>query len=272
MNILMSGGSRGIGLAIAKRMAREGASVAILAKTAEPHPKLPGTIHTAAAEIEEAGGKALAIVGDVRDAEVCARAAKEAAEAFGGLDAVVNNASAIDLRGMGDLPLKSLDLMLSVNFRGTFALTQAALPWLRESSHAHVLTLSPPLRTEHGWYRSSAYAVAKFAMTITTLGLAEEFRSQGIAGNCLWPKTTIATAAVANLLGGEELMAKSRTPELYADAAGIVLERPPRECTANAYLCEDVLAEEGIIDLAPYAFQPGQTDFATDLFVGDPPA
>ena len=209
----MSGGSRGIGLAIAKKIAADGANVAILAKTDQPHPKLPGTIHTAAAEIEEAGGTALPIVGDVRDEESVADAVAQTVEKFGGIDIVVNNASAINLAPMADLEPKRLDLMLDIEIRGTFLLTRAALPHLRESDHAHVLTLSPPLSTDPKWLKGhSAYTVAKYGMTMLTLGLAQDEAANGIAANCLWPRTLIATAAVQNLLGGDAAMAAARTP------------------------------------------------------------
>ncbi len=208
--MIMSGGSRGIGLAIAKKAAAEGANVAIIAKTDQPHPKLEGTVHTAAAEIEEAGsGGALAIVGDVRDEQSVAGAVEQTVERFGGIDIVVNNASAINLAPMRDLPVKRLDLMLDINLRGTFVLTQAALPHLRESDHAHVLSLSPPLSADPKWLRGhSAYTVAKYGMTMVTLGVAADEADAPIAANTLWPRTLIATAAVQNLLGGDEAMAQ----------------------------------------------------------------
>jgi citronellol/citronellal dehydrogenase len=264
--VVMSGGSRGIGLAIAKRIARDGANLALIAKTAEPHPKLPGTVFTAAEEVEEAGGQALPIVGDVRDAEQVAAAVAQTAEKFGGVDIVVNNASAINLAPMADLEVKRYDLMQSINSRGTFVLTKAALPHLRESDHAHVLTLSPPLSADPKWLKgNSAYTLSKMGMTMLTLGLAQDEASNGVAGNCLWPRTIIATAAVQNLLGGDEAMARARTPEIYADAAYAILDRDPRECTGNAYIDDEVLAEEGVTDLSKYS-QPG-AELALDLFV-----
>jgi citronellol/citronellal dehydrogenase len=267
--VLMSGGSRGIGLAIAKRLAREGAKIALLAKTAEPHPKLPGTIYTAAEKIEAAGGEALPIVGDVRDDEQVAGAVARTVERFGGVDIVVNNASAINLAPIADLEPKRYDLMLDINTRGTFLLTRAALPHLRESEHAHVLTLSPPLTTDPKWLaRHAAYTVSKMGMTMLTLGLAADEREAGIGANCLWPRTIIATAAVQNLLGGDEAMARARTPEIYADAAHEILRRDPRECTGNAYIDDEVLAEAGITDLSVYEAGP-EGELVLDLFVDD---
>jgi citronellol/citronellal dehydrogenase len=266
--ILMSGGSRGVGLAIALRAARDGANVALIAKTAEPHPKLEGTIHTAAAEIEAAGGQALPIVGDIRDADLVARAAEQAAERFGGIDIVVNNASAIALMGTADLPVKAFDLMQTINVRGTFVLTKAALPYLERSDHAHILTLSPPLNLSPRWLGPHAgYTISKYSMSLLTLGWAEELREQGIAANCLWPRTLIATAAVQNLLGGEEAMARARTPAIYADSAYAVLNRPPAEATGNCYIDDEVLAQEGVTDLERYRAAPGDGDLQLDIFL-----
>jgi citronellol/citronellal dehydrogenase len=263
----MSGGSRGIGLAIAKKIAADGANVAILAKTDQPHPKLPGTIHTAAAEIEEAGGTALPILGDVRDEDSVAGAVAQTVEKFGGIDIVVNNASAINLAPMFDLEPKRLDLMLDIEIRGTFLLTRAALPHLRESDHAHVLTLSPPLSTDPKWLKGhSAYTVAKYGMTMLTLGLAQDEAANGIAANCLWPRTLIATAAVQNLLGGDEAMRKARTPAIYADSALAVLRRDPRECTGNSFIDDEVLMEEGVTDFSEYQADPSG-ELALDLFI-----
>jgi citronellol/citronellal dehydrogenase len=263
----MSGGSRGIGLAIAKRIAADGANLALIAKTAEPHPKLPGTVFTAAEEIEEAGGTALPIVGDVRDAEQVESAVAQAAERFGGIDIVVNNASAINLAPIADLEVKRYDLMLDINTRGTFVLTRAALPHLRESDHAHVLTLSPPLSADPKWLKgNAAYTVSKMGMTMLTLGLAADEAQNGVGANCLWPRTIIATAAVQNLLGGDEAMARARMPDIYADAAYEIVRRDPAECTGNAYIDDEVLAEAGITDLSKYASGDG-SDLALDLFV-----
>ncbi len=264
---IISGGSRGIGLEIAKRIAADGGKVALVAKTDKPHPKLPGTIHTAAAEIEEAGGEALAIVGDVRDENGVSEAVADAAEKFGGLDIVVNNASAINLAPMRDLEVKRFDLMQQINSRGTFVLTRAALPHLRESDHAHVLTLSPPLTNDPKWLANhSAYTLSKMGMTMITLGLAADEKQAGIGANCLWPRTIIATAAVQNLLGGDEAMKQARSPEIYSDAAYEILRRDPRECTGNAYIDDEVLAEAGITDLEKYSMTPG-AEPALDLFV-----
>ena len=270
--VVMSGGSRGIGLAIAEAVAREGARVALLAKTDQPHPKLPGTIHTAAEAIEEAGGEALPMVGDVRDeAQVEAFVAK-AVERWGGVDVVVNNASAINLAPIADLEPKRFDLMLNINVRGTHVLTWAALPHLRESDHAHVLTLSPPLSTDRRWLKGhAAYTVAKMGMTMLTLGVAEDEREHGVGANCLWPRTMIATAAVQNLLGGDAAMAVSRTPEIVADAAKVILERDPREATGNTYIDDEVLAEAGITDLDRYRFGT-DGELALDIFVDGWPA
>jgi citronellol/citronellal dehydrogenase len=264
--VLMSGGSRGIGLAIATRLAQEGANVAMLAKTDQPDPRLEGTIHTAAAEVEAAGGKALAIVGDVRDEAQVEVAVAKTVERFGGIDVVVNNASAISIAPIADLPVKRYDLMLNINTRGTFVLTKVALPPLRQSDRAHVLTLSPPLSSDPKWLRGhAAYTVSKMGMSMLTLGLAADEAEHGVAGNALWPRTLIATAAVQNLLGGDAAMAAARTPEIMADAAFEILRRDPRECTGNAFIDDEVLAEAGITDLSKYA-APG-AELALDLFV-----
>jgi citronellol/citronellal dehydrogenase len=264
--VVMSGGSRGIGLAIAVALAGEGAKVALLAKTDQPHPRLPGTIHTAAEAIEAAGGEALGVVGDVRDdAQVEDFVARVQAR-WGRVDVVVNNASAINLAPVAALEPKRYDLMLDVNTRGTFLLTRAALPHLRESDHAHVLTLSPPLSTDPRWLRGhAAYTVSKMGMTMLTLGVAEDEREHGVGANALWPRTLIATAAVQNLLGGDKAMAMSRTPEIVADAARVILERDPRTATGNAYIDDEVLAEAGITDLSRY--KAGAGELALDLFV-----
>jgi citronellol/citronellal dehydrogenase len=263
---VMSGGSRGIGLAIAVALARAGARIALLAKTDQPHPKLPGTIHTAAEEIEAAGGEALPVVGDVRDDAQVEAFVAAAAERWGGVDVVVNNASAINLAPIADLPPKRYDLMLDINARGTFLLTRAALPYLRQSDRAHVLTLSPPLSADPRWLRGhAAYTVSKMGMTMLTLGLAADEREHGVGANCLWPRTLIATAAVQNLLGGDQAMAMSRTPEIVADAARVILERDPRQATGNAYIDDEVLAEAGVTDLDRY--RAGDGELALDLFV-----
>jgi citronellol/citronellal dehydrogenase len=267
--LIMSGGSRGIGLAIAIRAARDGANVALIAKTDKPDPRLPGTIHTAAAEIEAAGGTALPIVGDVRDEDSVAAAVDATVERFGGIDIVVNNASAITLANIGDLPVKKYDLMLGINTRGTFVLTSLALPHLGAAENAHVLTLSPPLNMDRKWLAGHApYTVSKYGMTMLTLGVAESRRDQGIAANCLWPRTLIATAAVQNLLGGDAAMAVARTPEIVADAAHEILSRPARECTGNTFIDEEVLAEAGVTDLSKYRYGTGaEDDLQPDIFL-----
>jgi citronellol/citronellal dehydrogenase len=262
--MFMSGGSRGIGLAIALRAARDGAKVGLMAKTAEPHPKLPGTVFTAAEEIEAAGGEALPIVGDIRDAEAVEAAAAQTAERFGGIDLVVNNASAINLAPMRELPVKRFDLMQQINARGTFVVTQACLPHLRESDHAHVLTLSPPLSVDRRWLAAhSAYTLSKMGMTMITLGVAAD--EPAIGANCLWPRTIIATAAVQNLLGGDEAMSRARTPEILADAAHAILVRDPGSTTGNTFIDDEVLAEAGITDLDGYAAEGA--DLVLDIFV-----
>lgn len=263
--LLISGGSRGIGLAIAVRAARDGANVALLAKTDAPHPRLEGTVHTAATAIEEAGGRALAVVGDVRSDDDIARAVAATLDRFGGIDVVVNNASVIDLSGSLELEPKKYDLMQDVNVRGTFMLSRAAVPALKASANPHILSLSPPLNLSPKWLGAfPGYLLAKYGMTLATLGLAAEFAADGIAANTLWPRTTIATAAVRFALGGEAMIRRSRTPEIYADAAHLVLCRSSRECTGQSLIAEDVLAEAGIIDLSGYAAVPGTPD--SDLF------
>lgn len=259
--ILMSGGSRGIGLAIALRAAREGANIAMLAKTATPHPRLEGTIFDAADAVVTAGGAAHPIVGDVRDDDDIARAVADTHDRFGGIDIVINNASVIDLSGSADLAAKKYDLMQDVNVRGTFMLSRAALPALTASRNPHILSLSPPLNVTPRWLGAhTAYSLAKFGMTMATLGMAEEFREQGIAANTLWPRTTIATAAVKNIIGGEKLMRLSRTPQIYADAAYEVITAPAAELTGQALIVEDVLEAAGVTDLSGYAAVPGTPD------------
>ena len=263
--MFMSGGSRGIGLAIAARAARDGLKVALMAKTAEPHPKLPGTIYSAAEEIEAAGGQALPIVGDIGVGVETAVA--KTVERFGGIDLVVNNASAINLAPMRDLEVKRFDLMQQINARGTFVVTRACLPHLRESDHAHVLTLSPPLSADPRWLKGhSAYTLSKMGMTMITLGVAADEAEAGIAANCLWPRTIIATAAVQNLLGGDEAMARSRMRAIVADAAYEILNRDPRSCTGNVFIDDEVLAEAGIADLDQYSGTP-DAELALDIFV-----
>ena len=251
--ILMSGGSRGIGLAIAERAARDGANVAIIAKTDTPHPKLEGTIHTAAEAIEAAGGKALPILGDVRDDDSVADAVARTVEAFGGIDIVVNNASAIDLSPTSEMAMKKYDLMQDINCRGSYLLSKTALPHLEKSEAAHVLTLSPPLNLNPKWAgQHLGYTIAKYGMSLVTLGLAEELRDRRIAANSLWPRTTIATAAVQNLLGGAETVARSRDPQIMSDAAYEILTRDPATCTGNFFIDDEVLAEAGVTDMSVY--------------------
>jgi citronellol/citronellal dehydrogenase len=265
--LFISGGSRGVGLAIAIRAARDGANVALIAKTGAPHPKLEGTVYTAAEQIEAAGGRALPIVGDIREETQAARAVAQAAERFGGIDVCVNNASAISLSGTEALEIKRYDLMQAINARGTFVVSRACIPHLKRSGNPHILTLSPPISLEPRWLGPHiGYTIAKYGMTLCALGFAAEFRDDGIASNALWPRTLIATAAVQNLLGGDEAMARSRTPELYADAAYAVITKPSRECSGNAFLCEDVLAAEGVTDFDRYAYRPG-AEPQVDMFV-----
>jgi citronellol/citronellal dehydrogenase len=267
--IVMSGGSRGIGLAIALRAAQDGANVALIAKTAEPHPRLQGTVFTAAEEIEAAGGEALAIVGDVRDDAVIADAVEQAVERFGGIDIVVNNASAIDVSPSLSISMKRYDLMQDVNARATFLLSRTCVPYLRDVSNPHVLTLSPPLSLDPKWFGAHlAYTLAKFGMSMCTLGMAVEHADSGIAFNSLWPRTIIATAAVQNLLGGDAAMARSRRPEIVADAAHAILTRPARETTGNFFIDDEVLAEAGISDFGSYAYT-ADADLLIDLFVED---
>ena len=266
--MIMSGGSRGIGLAIAVAAARQGANVALLAKTDVPDPRLPGTIHTAAAEIEAAGGQALAVVGDVRDEASVNAAVEQTVARFGGIDYCVNNASAIALAGTEELPIKKFDLMQQIQLRGTYLLSRAALPHLRESANGHILSLSPPVNLDPKWLGAHpAYTLAKYGMSLLTLGWAAEYAERGVAANCLWPQTLIATAAVQNLLGGDEAVAKARTPEIMADAAVAILARDARTVTGNAFIDVDVLREEGITDLSRYG---GTGELEYDIFI-DPP-
>ena len=265
--LFISGGSRGIGLEIALRAARDGANVGLIAKTGEPHPHLPGTFFTAAGAIEAAGGRALPGVGDIRDASQVESAVAATVERFGGVDVCVNNASAINLAGTEALDMKRYDLMQDINTRGTFVVSRACIPHLKRAENPHILTLSPPISLEPRWLGPHvAYTIAKYGMSLCALGFAAELREEGIASNALWPRTLIATAAVRNLLGGDEAMAASRKPQLYADAAYAVITRPSRECTGNTFLCEDVLAEEGVTDMDLYAYVPGSTP-QVDLFV-----
>lgn len=266
--LVISGASRGIGLAIAVAAARQGANVVLLAKTAEPHPKLDGTIYTAAAEIEAAGGKAVPVIGDVRKEEDVQRLVDTAVAQFGGIDICVNNASAISLDGTESLSAKRFDLMTSIQLRGSFLLARACLPHLREAGNPHILSLSPPLNLRPRWLGlAPAYMTAKYGMSLLTLGWAAEYADDGIAANCLWPETFISTAAVKNLLGGDEIVAKSRSAAVVADAAVHILTQPARACTGNTFIDADVLRRAGLTDLSRYGV--GDT-LEYDLFV-DPP-
>ena len=251
--LFITGSSRGIGKAIALRAARDGANIVIAAKTRKPHPRLPGTIYTAAEEIERAGGQALPLAVDIRDADAVQAAADQAATHFGGIDILVNNASAINLSGTRETSLKRFDLMHQINTRGTFVCVQACLPHLQKGANPHVLMLSPPLNMEARWFSPHvAYTMAKYGMSMCVLGMAQEFRAAGIAFNALWPKTAIATAAVRNLLGGGEAVARSRKPEIVADAAYAILGRDSRTCTGQFFIDEDVLRAEGVTDFRGY--------------------
>jgi citronellol/citronellal dehydrogenase len=266
--IVMSGGSRGIGLAIALRAAGDGANVVLIAKTDQADPRLEGTIHTAAAAIEEAGGRALKVVGDVRDDEILETAVERAVETFGGVDICVNNASVINLSGTLDLQPKRYDLMLDVNVRGTFMLSRACLPYLLKSDNGHVLTLSPPFNWSQRWLAAHpAYTVAKYAMTIATLGIAAEFADQRVAANCLWPRTIIGTDAVKNLYGGEDSVRKSRTPQIMADAAYEVLTSPSRELSGQTLLDEEILRSRGVTDFSQYSLASGDSELELDIYV-----
>lgn len=265
--LFISGASRGIGKAIALRAAQDGANVVIAAKTAEPHPKLPGTIFSAAEEIEAAGGKALPVIVDVRDEAQIQAAVAQAVERFGGIDILVNNASAISLTGTLQTPMKRFDLMHQINTRGTFACSQACLPYLLKAENPHILNLSPPLNMEERWFAPHvAYTMAKFGMSMCVLGMAGEFRDEGVAVNALWPRTVIATAAVQNLLGGDETIRASRKPEIMADAAHVILTRKSRECTGNFFIDDEVLTSAGVADLSGYSMTPGE-ELLPDYFI-----
>ena len=265
--LFITGASRGIGLAIAKRAAADGANVAVAAKTAEPHPKLEGTIYTAAEEIEAAGGRALPCVVDIRYQDQVQAAIDRTLETFGGLDILVNNASAIQLTGTLHTDMKRYDLMHHINTRGTFLCSKLAVPHLKQAQNPHVLNLSPPLNMEERWFAPHvAYTMAKFGMSLCVLGMAGEFRSDGIAFNALWPRTAIATAAIRNLMGGDEAMRRSRKPEIMADAAHWILTQPSRDCTGNFFIDDEVMAKAGVTDLTPYAVDPS-ADLVPDFFV-----
>lgn len=268
--VFITGGSRGIGLAIALRAAKDGASIAIAAKTADPNPKLPGTIFSAAQEIRDAGGEALPIQCDIRDENQIESAIRQAAQEFGGIDILINNASAINLTKTEVTPAKRFDLMFDVNVRGTFLTSQSAIPYLRDSAKAgrnpHILNLAPPLSMKAKWFKNHvAYTMAKYGMSMCVLGMSEEFKRDGIAVNALWPRTAIDTAALAMIPGIDT--AACRTPEILADAAYIILNRPAAESTGNFYVDDEVLASEGITDLDKYAVVPGTKDFLLDFFL-----
>lgn len=265
--LFITGASRGIGLAIGLRAAREGANVAIAAKTAEPHPKLEGTIYTAAEEIEKAGGKALPLLCDIRDEAQLAGAVEKTVQTFGGLDICVNNASAISLTPTLDTDMKRYDLMHQINTRGTFMTSKLCIPHLERSENPHILMLSPPLDMKAKWFAGHvAYSIAKYGMSLCVLGLAAELKPKGIAVNALWPRTTIATAAVNNLLGGEKIMKASRTPEIIADAAHLIFTLPSREFTGNFFIDDTLLAKHGVTDFDKYRVDPSQ-DLMPDFFV-----
>ena len=267
--LLITGASRGIGLAIGLRAARDGANIVIAAKTAEPHPKLEGTIFTAAKEIEAAGGKALPLMVDIREEAAVAEGMKKAAETFGGIDIVVNNASAINLTQTVQIDMKRYDLMQQINQRGTFMVSKYAIPYLEKAENPHILMLSPPLDMKEKWFAGHvAYSMAKYGMSLVVLGLAGELRAKGIAVNALWPRTTIATAAVRNLLGGDMMMNASRTPEILADAAHMIFEKPSKGFTGNFLIDDSFLAGEGVTDFEQYRIDPSVA-LAPDFFVPD---
>lgn len=266
--VFITGGSRGIGRAIALACARQGANVVIGAKSDTPHPKLPGTIHSVAEEIRAAGGQALPLVLDVRDGEQVRQRVNEAAEHFGGIDALVNNAGAIRLTGVENLKASRYDLMHQVNARAVFLCSQAALPWLKASNNAHILSLSPPLNLDTKWFAQyGPYTTTKYAMTMLSMGMAEEFRRYDIAVNCLWPKTLIATAAIEFEVGGPQMMAQGRKPEIMADAAVSILNRPGTSLTGQALIDEDVLREGGVTDFEQYRYADGDKPLLPDLFL-----
>ena len=268
--VVISGGSRGVGLEIAKALGKDGANIAILAKTTEPHPTLPGTIYTAAEEIEAVGGKALPIVCDIRFEDQVQNAVDQAANEFGSIDICINNASAIHLTDTENTPMKRYDLMHNINVRGTFMFSQKCIPYLKSGKNPHILTLSPPIDIARKWFGITlAYTTAKYGMSLVAHGLAEELGKYGIASNCLWPRTSLDTAAVRNVIGAE-LIKGSRKPSIYADAAYAVLKRDSKECTGNFFLDQDVLEEEGVTDFDQYAIDPEAT-LVSDFFVDDNP-
>jgi citronellol/citronellal dehydrogenase len=265
--LFITGASRGIGKAIGLRAARDGANIVVAAKTAEPHPKLDGTVYTAVEEFKAAGGKALACITDIRYEEQVQAAVDQAVATFGGIDILVNNASAIHLTGTLDTPMKRYDLMHGINTRGTFLVSKTCLPHLLKAANPHILNISPPLSMQAKWFAPFvAYTMAKFGMSMCVLGMAEEFREQGVAVNALWPRTTIATAAVQNLLGGDALIRESRKPDIMADAAHAIFTRSSRECTGNFFIDEDLLRSTGVSDFGHYSVVPGAS-LREDFFV-----
>jgi len=266
--LFITGASRGIGKAIALRAAQDGANIAVVAKTAVPHPKLPGTVYTSAEEIEAVGGHALPLVVDIRFEDQIQAAVEQTAERFGGIDILVNNASAIFLADTEHTPMKRFDLMHQVNVRGTFACSQACLPYLKKAENPHILNMAPPLNMEARWFAPHvAYTMAKYGMSMCVLGMAEELKAKGIAVNALWPRTIIATAAVQNLLGGDVAIRHSRTPAILADAAHHIFTQLSSDCTGNFFIDEDVLTEAGITDFSGYNVDPNAKELIPDLFL-----
>ena len=265
--LFITGASRGIGLAIALRAAADGANIAIAAKTAEPHPKLAGTVYSAAREVEAAGGRALPLVVDVRDEAAVVAAARECAATFGGIDICINNASAINLSSTAEIDIRRYDLIQQINTRGTFVTSRACLPYLKQAPNPHILTLSPPLDLQPKWFAGHlAYALSKYGMSLCMLGLAAEYRDAGIACNALWPRTTIATAAVEFALGGRDMLRRCRKPQIVADAAHLILSRPARECSGQFLIDDSVLYDAGVRDFSRYSVEPGTVPLG-DLFI-----
>ena len=265
--LFITGASRGIGKAIGLRAALDGANIVVVAKTKEPHPRLPGTVYSAVEEIEAAGGKGLACIADIRNEDEVQAAVDAAVETFGGIDILVNNASAIFLAGTLQTPMKRYDLMNGVNARGTYLCSRLCLPHLLKAENPHILNLSPPLNLDPAWFANHvAYTIAKYGMSMCALGMAEEFRDEGVGVNCLWPRTAIATAAVKNLLGGDAMVDRSRKVDIMSDAAHAILTRDAKKTTGNFYIDDDVLREEGVTDFEPYAVSPG-SELMPDFFL-----
>jgi len=265
--VLITGATRGIGKAIGIKLASEGANIILTGKTVDPHPKLPGTIYSAAEEMKKAGGNALPVVMDIQHEEMVEKAVAAGVKEFGGIDILVNNASAISLTPTELTPMKRYDLMHKVNVRGTFMASQKCLPYLKKADNPHILMLAPPLKFEARWFAQHlAYTMTKYGMSLCVLGMAEEFKDAGIGVNALWPRTTIATAAISNVVGGEEMMKHSRKPEIIADAAAAILQQPSKECTGNFFIDDEVLTSHGITDFDQYAVTPG-ADLVPDLFL-----